>query len=122
VLTYRRTTAHDVGRILFEVHAAALGNRLAQRRAGLGRHEARVALSLLLSSDPRGDNAGLFRHATGVPMAAKHGWTTKLRHTAAILYGPDGPKIAVLLTFRPAEIRPGASRILGGHVIELIGL
>jgi Beta-lactamase enzyme family len=122
VLTYRRTTARDVGRILFEVHAAALGNGLALRRTGLDRHEARMALGLLLSSDPRGDNAGLFRHATGVPMAAKHGWTTKLRHTAAILYGPDGPKIAVLLTFRPDEIRPSASRVLGGHVIGLLGL
>jgi hypothetical protein len=122
VLTYRRTTAHDVGRILFELHAAAIGNRLAQRRTGLGRRRARIALGLLLSSDPRGDNVGLFRHATGVPMAQKHGWTSKLRHTAAIVYAPDGPKIAVLLTFRADEIKPGASRLLGGHVIGLIGL
>lgn len=122
VLTYRRTTAHDVGRILFELHAAALGNRLAQRRTGLDRHEARLALGLLLSSDPRGDNVGLFRQATGFPMAQKHGWTTKLRHTAAIIYAPDGPKIAVLLTFRADEIRPSASRLLGGHVMGLLGL
>ena len=122
VLTYRRTTAHDVGRILFELHASALGNRLAQRRTGLGRHEARIALGLLLSSDPRGDNTGLFRHATGVPLAQKHGWTTKLRHSAAIVYTPTGPKIAVLLTFRPDEISPSASRVLGGHLIGLLGL
>lgn len=122
VLTFRRTTAHDVGRILFELHAAALGNRLAQRRSGLGRHEARMALGLLLSSDPRGDNVGLFRHATGVPLAQKHGWTTKLRHSAAIVYTPGGPKIAVLLTFRPDEISPAASRVLGGHLMGLVGV
>jgi hypothetical protein len=122
ILTYRRTTARDMGRILFELHASALGNRLAQRRTGLGRHEARIALGLLLSSDPRGDNMGLFRQATGLPMAQKHGWTSKLRHSAAIVYTPSGPKIAVLLTFRTDKISPSASRVLGGHLIGLLGV
>lgn len=122
VLTFRRTTAHDVGRILFELHAAALGNRLAQRRSGLGRHQARMALGLLLSSDSRGDNEGLFRRATSVPMVQKHGWTTKLRHSAAIVYAPDGPKIVVLLTFRADKIQVPASRALGEHLMGLLGV
>jgi hypothetical protein len=121
ILTFRRTTAHDIGRILFELHAAALGNRLAQRRSGLDRHRARMALGLLLSSDPRGDNVGLFRRGA-VPMVQKHGWTTKLRHSAAIVYAPDGPKIAVLLTFRPDKIQVPASRALGDHLMGLLGL
>lgn len=120
LLTYRRTTAHDLGRILFELHAAALGNRLSLRRAGLTRHEARVALGLLLSSDPRGDNRGLLRHALGdeVPMAQKHGWTTSLRHTAAVLYAPRGPVIVVILTYRPGIV-PSDSLALGDQVARL---
>lgn len=102
LLTYRRTTAHDLGRILFELHAAALGNRLALRRTGLDRHRARLALGLLLSSDVRGDGAGVLRgaYASGIPMAQKQGWTTYLRHTAAIVYGPSGPRILVVMTYR----------------------
>lgn len=120
LLTYRRTTAHDLGRILFELHAAAAGNRLSLRRAGLTRHEARVALALLLSSDPRGDNRGLLRPALGggVPMAQKHGWTTSLRHTAAVVYGPRGPVIVVVLTYRQ-EIVPSHSLALGDQVARL---
>jgi hypothetical protein len=120
LLTYRRTTAHDLGRILFELHAAALGNHLSLRRAGLTRHEARVALGLLLSSDPRGDNRGLLRPTLGpaVPMAQKQGWTTSLRHTAAVVYGARGPVIVVVLTYRP-EIAPSDSLALGRQVALL---
>jgi hypothetical protein len=114
-LPSRRTTAHDVGRILFQLHAAALGRRSALARTRLSRHEARVALGFLLSSDPSGDNLGLFRPALpGVPMAQKQGWTTSIRHSAAIVYGPGGPTILVVLTYRPglgvAEARDLARR------------
>lgn len=101
-LAYRRTTAHDMGRVLYQLHAAALGRRSALRRTQLSRHEARVALALLLSSDPAGDNLGLLRPALpGVPMAQKQGWTTSIRHTAALVYGRDGPTVLVVLTYRP---------------------
>jgi Beta-lactamase enzyme family len=100
-LTYRRTTAHDMGRVLFQLHAAALGRRDALARTRLSRREARVALGLLLSSDPTGDNLGLFRPVLPrVPMAQKQGWTTTVRHTAAIVYGSRGPTILVVLTYR----------------------
>ena len=120
ILAYRRTTAHDLGRILFELHAAAAGNRLSLRRTGLSSHEARVALALLLSSDPRGDNLGLLRPwiAAEVPMAQKHGWTTYLRHTAAVVYGAR-PTIAVVLTYRPG-LRAAEARRLGRAVVGLI--
>lgn len=121
-LTYRRTTAHDLGRMLLELHAAALGNGLALRRTGLSTHEARLGVALLLSSDPAGLNLGLLRPAVGprLPMAQKQGWTTSIRHTAAILYGPRGPTIVVLLTYR-SKIDPGASLALGRQLARLVG-
>jgi hypothetical protein len=121
VLTFRRTTAHDLGRILAELHGAALGNGLSARRTGLTRHEARVALGLLLSA-AEGENVGLLRPSTHVPLARKEGWTTKVRHTAAIAYTARGPRIVVVLTFRPDEVRPGASRSLGGAVNRSLGV
>jgi hypothetical protein len=121
ILTYRRTTARDVGRILLELHAAALGRGVSLRRTGLTRHEARVAVGLLLSSDPRGDNLGLLRPAFGraVPMAQKQGWTTYLRHTAAIVYGRRGPVIVVVLTYRPG-LALAEARALGSRVARLL--
>ena len=118
-LTYRRTTAHDIGRVLFQLHSAALGRRSALARTRLSRHEARVALGLLLASDPRGDNLGLFRPVLpAVPMAQKHGWTTSLRHSAAIVYGPRGPTILVVLTYR-ARLPLADARELGRRFVGL---
>jgi hypothetical protein len=49
-------------------------------------------------------------------MAQKHGWTTSVRHSAAIVYGPRGATILVVLTYRPklavAEARELARRAL----------
>jgi hypothetical protein len=120
-LTFRRTTAHDLGRILHELHAAALGNGLALRRTGLSVHEARVGLGLLLSSTSSGQNLGLFRPSLGerFPLAQKQGWTTKIRHTAAITYGPSGPRIVVVLTYAP-NLDPTAAAALGRNVVALV--
>jgi hypothetical protein len=121
ILTFRRTTAHDLGRMLYELHAASVGNGLALRRTGLNRHEARVGLGLLLSSVSTGQNAGLFRPAVGsrLPLAQKQGWTTKIRHTAAIAYGPAGPRIVVVLTYAP-NLDARASAVLGRRVVSLV--
>jgi hypothetical protein len=121
ILTFRRTTAHDLGRMLYELHAAAVGNGLALRRTRLSRHEARVGLALLLSSTSSGQNAGLFRPWLGsrLPLAQKQGWTTKIRHTAAIAYGPAGPRIFVVLTYSP-NLEPSASAALGRRLLALV--
>ena len=121
ILTFRRTTAHDLGRILYELHAASAGNGLALRRTGLSRHEARVGLGLLLSSTSTGQNLGLVRPWVGrtIPLAQKQGWTTKIRHTAAIAYGPAGPRIIVVLTYSP-NLDPGESAALGRRVVSLV--
>jgi beta-lactamase class A len=118
ILTYRRTTAHDAGRMLYAIHAAALGQPDAARRTGLSRHEARVGLALLLSAARTGDNAGLLGPVS--PAARKEGWTTTVRHTAAILYRPRGPVIVVVLTFRPDEVSLSASRALGRRVVGVV--
>ena len=101
--------------------SAAVGNGLSARRTGLDRHEARLALGLLLSAVV-GENIGLLRPSTRVPLVRKEGWTTKVRHTAAIAYTAAGPRIVVVLTFRPDEVRPAASRALGGDVNRSLGV
>ena len=98
----RVTTARDLGRILFLLHAGAVGDRDALRTLGLRRAEASHALGLLLDSEPDGDNVGLLRPAlpATTPAAQKHGWFSLVRHTAAVVYEPSGPKIVVVLTYR----------------------
>ncbi len=61
LVSSRVTTAHDLGRILYALDAAAMGDTLALRLTQLTRHEAEVGLGLLLNSEPSGDNLGLFR-------------------------------------------------------------
>lgn len=118
VLTYRRTTARDVGRMLLELHAAAAGERTGLRRTGLSLHEARVGLALLLSSARNGENAGLLRPPG--PAAQKHGWTTNVQHSGAVVYTATGPKIVVLLTFRPDEVDLAASAALGARLMRAV--
>jgi beta-lactamase family protein len=65
LVSSRVTTARDLGRILFQLQAAALGRHSALAATRLTRHEARVGLAFLLSSEASGDNLGLFRPAVG---------------------------------------------------------
>jgi beta-lactamase class A len=118
LVSQRVTTARDMARILATLHGAAAGSTEARRAAGLTAHEARVALALLLSSEPRGDNLGLFRPSlsAGTPAAQKHGWISTARHSAAIVYGPSGPVVVVVLTYQEgltlARARELARRVL----------
>jgi beta-lactamase class A len=114
----RVTTAHDLGRILYVLHAGALGNAPALRRSGLDRSRSAYALSLLLASQPTGNNVGLLRPwlRPGTPIAQKNGWLHDARHTAAIVYWPNGPQILVVLTYAPGLDLERARR-LGRRVI-----
>lgn len=116
----RVTTAHDLGRVLYTLQAAALGNRLALARCGFDRERARYALGLLLRSEPAGENLGLLRPGLGrVPIAEKNGWTTDVRHTAAIVYRRGGPVIVVVLTYRPG-ITHAEAIALGRRVVSTL--
>jgi beta-lactamase class A len=125
LISSRVTTAHDLARILLLLHAGAvLGDRSALRRLGISKHAAEYALGLLLSSDQTfKDNVGLFRPALGpyVPIAQKNGWFSVVRHTAAIVYSPTGPKLVVLLTYRPG-LTPADAQLLGTKVLSAVDL
>ncbi len=113
----RVTTARDLGRILFTLHAASMGDRPALRRTGLTRHEARVGIAMLLASEPGGDNAGLVREGAGarIPIAQKNGWLRDARHTAAVIYSARGPVVVVVLTYR-SGLRRSEALALGTRV------
>jgi beta-lactamase class A len=114
---WRVTTAHDLGRVLFALNAAAAGNRYVARRTGLGMKKARLALGLLADAHPGGAHSGLIRPyvPANVRVVRKEGWLSDLRGTAAIVYGRD-PKIVVVLAYRPgvtlAEARTLARRVV----------
>jgi beta-lactamase class A len=114
----RMTTAHDLGRILYVLHAGALGNAPALRRSGLDRSRSAYALSLLLASQPSGNNVGLLRPwlRPGTPIAQKNGWLHDARHTAAIVYMPQRPQIVVVLTYAPG-LKLATARRLGRRVL-----
>ena len=84
-------------------------------------HQARVAIGLLLSSQPVGDNIGLLRAAVGTrtPMAQKQGWIRDARLTAALIYTGDGPRLVVVCAYRPGLTLARASR-LGRGVLRAL--
>lgn len=106
VVSARVTTARDLGTVLAALHGAALGGPAQLRSTRLTAREARVALGLLLAAD---DTEGAL--VADVPAARKHGWLSAARHTAAILYGPRGPVVAVLLTYRDGLTAKEAQRL-----------
>jgi beta-lactamase class A len=117
----RVTTARDLGRILYVLHGCALGNVPALRATGLDPARCGYALRLLLASELRGNNVGLVRPFVPrrIPIAQKNGWLHDARHTAALVYGPDGPKIVVVLTYAP-RLELATARELGRRVIALL--
>jgi beta-lactamase class A len=117
----RVTTAHDLGRLLYVLHAGALGNRAALRASGLDVSRSRYALRLLLASELRGNNVGLVRPfvPAGTPVAQKNGWIHDARHTAAIVYAPTRPRIVVILTYAP-NLRLVTARRLGRDVMRAL--
>lgn len=120
LVSRRVTTAADLAAVLETIHNAAFGDPAALRASGLSRHQARLALGLLLASKPIGGNAGLFHAAlpTSMPVAQKNGWLSDAFHTAAILYTRDGPVVCVLLTYRDGLGRAEATR-LGARVVAV---
>lgn len=118
----RVTTARDLGRALYRIHAGALGNRGALRATALTQHQSRLGLSFLLDPERAGDNVGLLRPWLGKTVVAeKNGWLSDTRITAAIVYRPSGPVIVVVEAYRP-EIGVASARRLGRDVLRAAGL
>jgi beta-lactamase class A len=117
----RVTTARDLGRLLYVLHAGALGDRAALAATGLDAPRSQYGIRLLLASELRGDNIGLVRPsvAAKTPVAQKNGWIHDARHTAAIVYGPSGPTIVVVLTYAP-NLRLATARRLGRGVLAAL--
>jgi beta-lactamase class A len=120
--TWRYTTARDLGRALYALQAAAAGNRYQQRQTGLSRGRARAALELLLAGFKGGDNAGLVKPFVGeTPVAQKNGWISEARLTASIVYAKSGPRIVVVLAYRP-DLPYREAQSLGKRVVTLARL
>jgi beta-lactamase class A len=117
----RVTTARDLGRLLWVLHAGAAGNTAALRASGLDPARSLYGLRLLLASELRGNNVGLVRPflPRATPVAQKNGWIHDARHTAAIVYSPDGPKIVVILTYAP-DLSLATARGLGRAVMAAV--
>jgi hypothetical protein len=116
----RVTTARDLGRALYRLHAGAHGDRRALRLLGLSRHQAVVALRVLASAQPVADNAGLLRPSfPGAVFAEKHGWLSDTRITAAIVYRGGAATIVVVEAYRPGLTLREARR-LGREIVEAI--
>lgn len=118
----RITTARDLGRALYRLHAAAHGRASALRRLGLTRRQAILALRVLASAQPVRDNAGLLRPwLPGATVAEKNGWISDTRLTAAIVYRGGRATIVVVEAFRPG-ITYAEGKRLGRAVLEAAGL
>jgi beta-lactamase class A len=119
----RVTTARDLARMLYAIHATAVGAPGARAQTGLTAHQARLALGWLLASQQRAGNVSLLAGgaAPGTPIAQKNGWIRSARHAAGIVYGPGGPAIVVVLTYDNAGVGLAAARTLGRRVVLELG-
>jgi len=118
----RVTTARDLGRALYRLHAGAHGDPRALGLLDLSRPQAVAAIRVLASAQPASENAGLLRPwLPGAILAQKNGWLSDQRTTAAIVYRNGRATIVVVEVYRP-EIDGPAARTLGRDVLRAAGL
>jgi beta-lactamase class A len=114
----RVTTARDLGRALYRLHAGAHGDAQTLTLLGLSRRQAVVALRVLASAQPVRDNAGLLRPwLGGATVAEKNGWLSDTRTTASIVYRDGRATIVVVELYRPGVTYAEAKR-LGRDVVR----
>jgi Beta-lactamase enzyme family len=118
----RVTTAHDLGRALYRLHAGAHGDERMLGLLGLNRQQAVAAVRVLASAQPVADNAGLLRPwLAGATVAEKNGWLSDTRTTASIVYGGGRATVVVVEVYRPGVTYAEAKR-LGRRVLAAAGL
>lgn len=118
----RLTTAHDLGRALYRLHAAAHGSSRALQQVGLSRRQAIAAVRILASAQPVRDNTGQLRPwLRDASLVEKNGWLSDTRTTAAIVYRGGRATIVVVELYRPGVTHAEAKR-LGRDVLVAAGL
>lgn len=116
----RVTTARDLGRALYRIHAGAHGNAAVRAQLGLTRRQAILALRVLASTQPVADNRGLVRPwLRADAIVEKNGWLSDTRTTAAIVYRGGRATIVVVELYRPGVTYAEAAR-LGRDVARLL--
>ncbi len=109
IATYgKHTTAHDLG-VLLSTLVEAGGGRGKARRQGISRHEARVALYLLIHARYR----GLVRPNVGNVVGHKSGWLSGVEHDAALVFTPQGTVVTVVMSQGGGVGLSGSGRYAG---------
>jgi beta-lactamase class A len=109
----KHTTAHDLG-LLLSTLVEAGGSRGKARRQGITRHEARVAVYLLIHARYR----GLVRPNVGDVVGHKSGWLGGVEHDAALVFTPQGTVVTVIMS-QGGGVGPSASGRYARRVIRL---
>lgn len=118
----RVTTARDLGRALYRLHAASQGDARVRRLLGLSQRQAAAALRILASAQPAAENAGMLRPwLNDAVVAQKVGWLSDQRTTAALVYRGGRATIVVVELYRPGVTR-AEERRLGRSVLQTAGL
>jgi beta-lactamase class A len=89
----KHTTAHDLG-LLLSTLVEAGGARGKAHREGISRHEARVAIYLLIHARYR----GLVRSNVGDVVGHKSGWLGGVEHDAALVFTRQGTVVTVIMS------------------------
>ncbi|MSO44842.1 MAG: hypothetical protein EXQ74_06025 [Thermoleophilia bacterium] len=116
----RHTTARDMGRMLFALHAAAVPTRAGTRQTGIDSLRARLIIDQLLQAVQVGQNANLFVDGlpAETPLAGKNGWRKNEQHSATLAYVRRGPLILVVLTQHTTGANVADARAIGREVAQ----
>jgi hypothetical protein len=113
IATYgKHTTAHDLGMLLSGLVQAGAGKGVAHR-AGISRHEARVAIWLLIHAR----YPGLVRPNVRDTVAHKAGWLGNVQHDAALVFTSRGTVVTVIMS--QGGVSLSSSQRYGARVLEL---
>ena len=108
----KHTTAHDLGNLLSALVQAGGGKGTAHR-AGISRHEARVAIWLLIHAR----YPGLVRPNVHDTVGHKAGWLGNVQHDAALIFTSRGTVVTVIMS--QGGVSLSSSGRYGGRVLRL---
>jgi beta-lactamase class A len=109
----KHTTAHDLGLLAAGLVAAA-GGRGTAARQGISRHEARVAVYLLIHAR----YTGIVRTNVRDVVGHKAGWLGGVEHDTALVFTPRGTVVTVIMS-QGGGVGPAGSGRYAGRVLHL---